>query len=148
MNWKPFIVIISGLAIGHLSVYLTGYLAAIAIPQSYFDWFNENVNSTAGYITLLTAQLFLSPGVFIFLAVCGLMFSKQANGIASIILFYVTLWVYNIFGLSLIYGGSLMPFDEIFTMEGLIYLVISLGMLTAGYLFAKKFRQSDDNAFL
>ncbi|PRC93177.1 hypothetical protein [Solimicrobium silvestre] len=38
---SAFVAVISGIVLGNLIIYVSGYLAAIAIPREYFLWFGK-----------------------------------------------------------------------------------------------------------
>jgi len=56
-----------GIAAALMGLYLRGFLAAVAIPKSFFDWFEQWSSIGFGLSLVAAVELFLSIGITLFI---------------------------------------------------------------------------------
>lgn len=133
MNWKAIgCVILVGLVVGFVAVIANGYLAAVVVPEGYFNWFSENLNATVGWVLLAGIQQFLAQGVLFFVAAYLLVKYVQQNWIVTTVAFYVSIWFYYIVGSVLVYGGTIVVPTHLFSIVGFVDLFVPIIMLFVG----------------
>ena len=130
-----------GIITGVVGVYLMGYLAAIAIPKSVFEWFDENLSILLGRVALDVLFQFLAYGILGILS--GLLIGKvrKTDWRVNALVYYFSYIFYLTVGIALIYKVQIqppVPSSYLKQTLGLPFLVLPLCIVIAGYYTSRR----------
>lgn len=119
-----------------------GYIAAIAIPEEYFLWFEENLIIELGTVILWMAEQFFAYGILALVA--GYILGKvtQSNWLTTSVICYFSVLFYFSIGSTLVYGGSISnPFENVFSLYFLPSLVLPTCLILSTYIAYKRYSE-------
>ena len=95
----------AGLLTGAMGVVVTGYLAAIAVPEGYFAWFQEHLSIRIGLGLLDTVQHIICFGILLLAA--GYLVTRRLHlpPLIAALCLLTGLWVYCTIGVALFYDA-------------------------------------------
>lgn len=132
------ISILSGLILGLIGVHLTGYVAAIAIPEEYFLWFEENLFVELGLVILAIVEQFFGFGILALITGYVLGKITLSNWVANSVVCYFSVLIYFSVGSAMVYGGSVTnPFEGFAALHFFPTLVLPICLMTAAYIASR-----------
>lgn len=127
----------AGMLVSAIGVELIGYLSAIAVPEEYFVWFQENLSLNFGFALLYTFQYVAGFGLLLLAA--GYLVTKGVSlyPVAAVSCLLIGFWLYLVVGVSLVYGGPMInPVPEI-NLSVIILLVTHILFPVVGVVLGK-----------
>jgi hypothetical protein len=135
--------IFMGFAIGLVGMYLTGYLAAVAISKEYFQWFEENLFVELGHMLISIIQQFFAVGILGLTA--GYLIGRFSpyTWKVNTMLCYLAFVFYLTVGVPVLFGTAMKN-----PIEGQAYwtlvpmLILPICISVAGYYSASRYNKS------
>jgi hypothetical protein len=132
----------AGLLAGAMGVEITGYLAAITVPEEYFVWFQENLNTHIGFVLLYTVQNILGFGLLLLAA--GYLVTRRLllSPLVAALCLLTGFWLYSTIGVALVYGGPVSNPIPSLNVAVINMLVISILFLAFGVALGKRYNHA------
>lgn len=127
-----------GILVSAIGVVVTSYLAAIAVPEEYFLWFQEHLSHRHGFVLITIVQQILGFGL-LFLA-AGYFATKRLSlsPIVSVFCVIIGFWLYRVVGVALVYETPIRNPIPALNLPVFILLGVHLLFLVLGVVLGKK----------
>lgn len=125
-----------GLITGMVGAYLMGYLAAIVIPESVFQWLEENQSVLVGMVALDIIFQFFAFGVLGILSALLIARFQKNDWRINTLAYYASYIFYMTVVVAVIYSVQIQPIVSLPYIKqtlGLPILVLPLCLVITGY---------------